>query len=152
LFARAARVLRLPAQSTETYTAHGTAIPAVKFNKVYLTPCSTVPSSTIAAASDKRCSLGRMRHASALTLQSLEPLLTAVRSIPSLVERRPGTFYFRSAAFLHFHEDPAGLFADVKLDLLTFERLPANAEEEHEALLRSVRGALSGAVIPKPRA
>jgi len=28
----------LPAPAAETYTAHATAIPAAKFNKVYLTP------------------------------------------------------------------------------------------------------------------
>ena len=93
-----------------------------------------------------------MRHASALSLQSLEPLLTAIRSMPTLVGHCPGIFYFRSTAFLHFHENPAGLFADVKLDLLTFERLPANTEEEHQALRRAVRGAISGAVVSKPRA
>ena len=57
--------LRIPIQRTppllaliaEPYTAHSTAIPAVQFNKVYLTPCAAVPSISVAAASDKRCSL-----------------------------------------------------------------------------------------------
>jgi len=47
----------LPNPAVETYTAHVTAVPAVQFNKVYLTPCSAVPPPSIAAASDKRCSL-----------------------------------------------------------------------------------------------
>ena len=34
--------------------------------------------------------------------------------IPSLVERSRGIFYRRGVAVLHFHEDEAGLFADLK--------------------------------------
>jgi hypothetical protein len=52
------RISALPATAAETYTAHSTASPAVQFNKVYLTPCSTAPSFSVAWASDKRCSLG----------------------------------------------------------------------------------------------
>jgi len=47
----------LPAAAAETYTAHSTALPAVQFNTVYLTPCTTVPSFNFGAASDKRSSL-----------------------------------------------------------------------------------------------
>ena len=46
------------------------------------------------------------------TLQQLSELLDALRQDASLVERTPGAFYRRSKAFLHFHEDPAGIFAD----------------------------------------
>ena len=35
-------------------------------------------------------------------------------SLDGLTERTPGTFYRRSRAFLHFHADPAGIFADVR--------------------------------------
>ena len=56
------RTPRLPAPAVETYTAHSTAIPAVKFNKVYPTPCTAVPSIGAGAASDKRCSFGRARE------------------------------------------------------------------------------------------
>jgi hypothetical protein len=52
----------LPCTAAETYTAHSTAILAAKFNKVYLTPCTAVTASGIAAASDKRCSLGHTRE------------------------------------------------------------------------------------------
>jgi hypothetical protein len=47
----------LPAAAAETYTAHSTALPAVQFNTVYLTPCTAVPSFNFGAASDKRSSL-----------------------------------------------------------------------------------------------
>ena len=53
----------------------------------------------------------RMRHASAETLEEIEPLLHELRSVPGLVEKSPGVFYRKSKAFLHFHEDPTGLHA-----------------------------------------
>ena len=79
-----------------------------------------------------------MKHAGAQTLQRLAPLLERLRSVPGLVERRPGTFYFRSAAFLHFHDDPAGVFADVKLNGASFERLPLHTAAHQMVLLEAV--------------
>ncbi|HLY53999.1 MAG TPA: hypothetical protein VKS60_00495 [Stellaceae bacterium] len=55
-----------------------------------------------------------MKHAGPETLERLAPLLAAVRARSELVERRPGVFYRKSRAFLHFHEDPEGLFADIR--------------------------------------
>jgi hypothetical protein len=46
----------LPAWAVETYTPLSTAVPAVKFNKVYPTPISAGPSASIGSASDKRSS------------------------------------------------------------------------------------------------
>jgi hypothetical protein len=83
-----------------------------------------------------------MKHASAAALAQLHAVVSELRALPQLVERKPGTFYYRSAAFLHFHEDPAGLFADAKLNLQSFERLPVNTRAEQAALLRAVRKAL----------
>jgi hypothetical protein len=40
----------------ETYTAHSTAIAAVKFNKVYLTAAAAVPSISVGGVSDNRSS------------------------------------------------------------------------------------------------
>ena len=80
------RVIVLPAPAAETYTAHATAIPAVQFNTVYPTPCTTVPSIRIGAASDKRYSLGvkgtHMSH-STIKLSSL-PLVDVVDPGPEL--------------------------------------------------------------------
>ena len=84
-----------------------------------------------------------MKHASHASLARLAPVLEQLRTIPGLIERTPGSFYRRSAAFLHFHEDPAGVFADAKLNLKSFERLPVNTRAEQSALLRAVRLALS---------
>jgi hypothetical protein len=86
-----------------------------------------------------------MKHASHASLARLASLLEQLRATSGLIERTPGSFYRQSAAFLHFHEDPAGLFADAKLDLVSFERLPVNTRTEQSALLRAVRLALSDA-------
>lgn len=55
-----------------------------------------------------------MRHARADALDDLEDLLAELRKLPDLVERSRGVFYRRSRAYLHFHEDPSGLHADVR--------------------------------------
>ena len=90
-----------------------------------------------------------MKHATASALQSLAPLLKTLRSLSGLTERRPGIFHLRSAAFLHFHEDPAGLFADAKLGLTEFERWPVNTSDEQAELLRRVRSTLGSPTIGK---
>jgi hypothetical protein len=85
-----------------------------------------------------------MKHASVETLRELVSLLEQLRSLPGLVERTPGSFYHRSTAFLHFHEDPAGLFADAKLDLKEFERHCVSTPAQQKALLKAVVTALAG--------
>ena len=70
----------------------------------------------------------------------IEALLVQLRAVGSLVERKPGIFYRRSRAFLHFHEDPTGLYADVKLVVgEDFVRMPVNTSRERARLLREVR-------------
>jgi len=65
-----------------------------------------------------------MKHAGAAALERLEGLLGAVRALGGLTEKTRGVFYRRSRAFLHFHEDPSGLFADVRAaDGVEFERI-----------------------------
>ena len=86
-----------------------------------------------------------MKHASAATLERLAPLLEQLRRVVGLIERTPGTFYYRSSAFLHFHEDPAGLFADAKLSSNLFERHRVSTRAEQAALLKAVVGALASA-------
>ena len=83
-----------------------------------------------------------MKHASPKTLESLDNVLRPLRAHGALVERTPGSFYFRSKAFLHFHEDPAGLFADVKLDGTTFERMCINTRAEQTRFLTAVKEAV----------
>ena len=77
-----------------------------------------------------------MKHAGSAALDALEPLLARVRALPGLKEKARGTFYLKSRAFLHFHEDPAGLFADVRLSGDDFTRMRVTELAEQEALMR----------------
>lgn len=78
-----------------------------------------------------------MRHARDQDLDRLEDLLAALRGLPGLTEKKRGTFYRRSRAFLHFHEDPKGLFADVR-DAAdrNFERIDVTEANGRAQLLR----------------
>jgi hypothetical protein len=49
----------------------------------------------------------------------------------------------KSRAFLHFHEDPAGLFADVRLTG-GFDRFAVNTAAERTSLLKRVKAFLNG--------
>jgi hypothetical protein len=82
-----------------------------------------------------------VRHARAEALDELEPLLGLLRAVPGLRERSRGVFYRGSTPFLHFHEDPTGIHADVRLDG-SFERFRAQTQKERAALLRRVEAAL----------
>jgi hypothetical protein len=78
-----------------------------------------------------------LRHARDQDLDRIEPLLGRLRALPGLIERKRGTFYVKSKAFLHFHEDPAGMFADVRAaDGKDFDRLKVDTAAEQERLLK----------------
>lgn len=79
-----------------------------------------------------------MRHAGKETLAEIEPLLSFLRQIPKMVERTPGCFYRGSNAYVHFHEDPEGIFADVKLNGKNFERLRVSTKREQAQFLKAV--------------
>lgn len=79
-----------------------------------------------------------MKHAGAAALDQLEPLLAAIRLLPGLAEKGRGVFYRRGRAFLHFHEDAAGLFADVRLTGAEFDRFRVETEDERSAFLARV--------------
>lgn len=79
-----------------------------------------------------------MKHAGATALDQLEPLLAAIRALPGLKEKSRGVFYRGARAFLHFHEDPAGLFADVRLAGTEFERFRVETEGERDIFLSRV--------------
>lgn len=84
-----------------------------------------------------------MKHAGPAALDALEPLLREIRGLPGLREKSRGAFYRKSRAFLHFHEDPAGLFADIR-DAAggDFERLDVTAADGRLALLALARARL----------
>lgn len=79
-----------------------------------------------------------MKHADQQALDTLEPLLADLRQVAALRERSRGTFYRGSKAFLHFHDDPTGLFADVRFEE-DFERVQVTTAAEQRALLERVR-------------
>ena len=83
-----------------------------------------------------------MRHIGNENLDRLEPLLESLRKLDGLVEKKRGVFYRKSKAFLHFHEDPAGLFADVKLDDVIFDRYEVTKRADQRQLLKKIRGVL----------
>jgi hypothetical protein len=83
-----------------------------------------------------------MKHATPQALSAVSALLAELRELEPLTERTPGSFYLKSKAFLHFHEDPSGLYADVKLDLASFTRLRVTTRQEQAALLAQTRDAL----------
>jgi hypothetical protein len=83
-----------------------------------------------------------VRHARPDDLAPLADLLSALRDLDGLTEKKPGTFYRRSNAFLHFHVDPAGLFADLKLDG-EFQRFRVTTKREQAQLLTRARTVLS---------
>jgi hypothetical protein len=84
-----------------------------------------------------------MKHAGETALDQLDRLLSQLRSQEGLKERKRGVFYRGSSAFLHFHEDPAGLFADVRT-ASNWERLPVNTRAQQRELVATVKAVLRG--------
>lgn len=82
-----------------------------------------------------------MKHATSTALERLSQLLEQIRMREGIKEKKLGIFYRRSTSFLHFHEDPAGLFADLTVGD-GFDRYPVNTELERQALLSAIDGVL----------
>jgi hypothetical protein len=81
-----------------------------------------------------------MRHASDEDLDQLEPLLDRLRDLPGLTERSRDAFYRRSRAYLHFHQNPAGFFADVRTqDAQDFARHAVTSDDQQAALFEIVQ-------------
>jgi hypothetical protein len=79
-----------------------------------------------------------MKHASPAALDQLAQLLAGIRQFECVKEKSRGVFYCRSKAFLHFHEDPAGMFADLRTGS-DWERFRINSKEQQAMLLRRIR-------------
>jgi hypothetical protein len=81
-----------------------------------------------------------MKHATAAALDQLDSLLAELRRLPSLTERSRGVFYHKGRAFLHFHEDPLGLFADIRdASGRDFERFDVTRSGGRDGLLELAR-------------
>ena len=87
-----------------------------------------------------------VKHAGAETLAQLEPLIASLRQVSGLREQKTGIFYRGSRAFLHFHEDPAGLFADVRLSE-TFERFEVTTTQQQQALVRRIQDSVNAQTL-----
>ena len=86
-----------------------------------------------------------MKHISSQGLDRIDALLESVRGVdaPGLKEKKRGVWYRKSKAFLHFHEDPAGIFADLKHDDGIFQRFPVNTAKQRASFLKTL-GKLAG--------
>ncbi|HZY59320.1 MAG TPA: hypothetical protein VFE56_06125 [Candidatus Binataceae bacterium] len=87
-----------------------------------------------------------MKHATGPALDEIASLLDKLRELPGLIEKSRGIFYRRGAAFVHFHEDPAGIFADLRSGP-DWERLPATSAKQRKELLRRVRAVLTDRTV-----
>lgn len=84
-----------------------------------------------------------MRHITQDRLDELEPMLVELRGVAGLAEKKRGVFYRRSRAFLHFHEDPQGLFADARLGGDDFRRFDVTRRKDQRSLVQKIRKELN---------
>jgi hypothetical protein len=78
-------------------------------------------------------------------LEALDALIAELRTLPGLTEKSRGIFYRKSKAFLHFHEDPKGLFADLRSDDgRDFDRFDVTAPEGQARLRAAAEARLRG--------
>lgn len=80
-----------------------------------------------------------MKHAASAALDRLEPLLAVMREISGLKEKTRGVFYRKSSSYLHFHEDPGGLFADLREADGEFGRYRVETLDEQAAFIEEFR-------------
>jgi hypothetical protein len=83
-----------------------------------------------------------MKHAGDAALDQVEELLTQIRKYAGMKEKKRGVFYRDASAFLHFHEDPAGLFADLRTNA-GWERIPVQTRVQKRDLLAKIKTALT---------
>jgi hypothetical protein len=85
--------------------------------------------------------IASVKHAGAAALDQLSHLIAQVRARGGLREKQPGVFYRRGKAWLHFHEDKAGLFADLRASA-DWERFRVSEPDEQAGLLAAIDRAL----------
>jgi hypothetical protein len=90
-----------------------------------------------------------LRHARDADLDRIEPLLARLRQLGTLKERKRGCFYFKAKGFVHFHEDPKGMFADLRqVDSRDDRRMKVDTPAEQDALIAQAEKVL--ATLAKP--
>ena len=81
-----------------------------------------------------------MPRADTDALSRLAPVLRQLRDIKGVREERPGIFYARREAFVHFHEDANGLYADLKKSGGSgFDRYPLATPAQQRKLVDDTR-------------
>jgi N-acetylglutamate synthase-like GNAT family acetyltransferase len=85
-----------------------------------------------------------VRHARSEDLDRIDDLLARLRAVDGLVEKKRGSFYRGSRAFLHFHEHQGDIVCDVRLDGPDFERRVVTTTSAQRSLVSDVRRALAG--------
>jgi hypothetical protein len=78
-----------------------------------------------------------LKHADVRALEAVSDLIENLRTRSNLVEKKLGIFYTKGRPFLHFHKDPAGLFADLR-EGREWQRYPVNDPDECTRLLAAV--------------
>jgi hypothetical protein len=85
-----------------------------------------------------------VRHARDEDLDRIEALLVRLRALGALKEKKRGCFYFKSKGFVHFHEDPKGMFADLRqIDSRDDRRMKVDTRAEQDALIEQARKVLA---------
>ncbi len=84
-----------------------------------------------------------MSRAGSTAPPELQAILGELRAYESLTERSPGAFDLGRRHFLHFHETPDGIVADVFLSRGRV-RMPATSSAEQAELMAVVDEAVSG--------
>ena len=75
------------------------------------------------------------------TRSTIEPLLMVLRGYPMLEEVREAEFYLKGRDFVHFHETPTGVIADVLLSKARVS-MPVDTSGEQSDLLDKIESSL----------
>ena len=78
-----------------------------------------------------------MKHATSESINKISSKLELIRGLDNIKEKKLGTFYKKSSAFLHFHEDVAGFFADLKINNI-WQRFEVNNDNDWEVHISKV--------------
>ena len=76
-----------------------------------------------------------MADADEAALARLLPLLRQLREVKGLREMKPGIFYLKGSAFIHFHDEAGALVADLKRARGGFDRYPVDTPVGQRKLL-----------------
>ncbi len=76
-----------------------------------------------------------MAHADEAALKPLLALLRQLREIKLLREMKPGIFYLKGSAFLHFHAAAGVVAADLKNGRGGFDRYPVDTPAQQRKLI-----------------